>query len=1233
MRRTLLFAFALLVAIPALAAATAAWVLYTAEGLAWAARQATRLTNGTLVLEYETGTLRDGAHFTAIRYETPPLGIRAENVRLRVSPASLLRLAPRVSELRAEVLRLRTQQKTDEPPQPLEVPALPFALHIEDACIARLLIERDGATTEIDNVFVRYDGGPEEHRVHEARLRVLGIEVSAAGAVGSDAPYPVDAQATLMRETPAPRASVRIRADGSLQRIALELEADSAGAHVSAQGELHPAAPQPLARLSASLSGLDLHAFDAALPQTALSGELALAREDALLSGKARVSNEMSGPYDAGRLPVASVRSAIRTDMSTVDLTELLVDLTAGRLAGSAQVTQARIALRLTAREVNLAALHGRLRETSLSGKAEGVVTRDRQSATADLTQDDMRLQFRAERDGTTMVLHEATLHARGGEARARGKLALTAKQPFLAHAALRGFDPAAWGDFPPGAINGQLEARGTVEGPTADVEFKLSDSRLNHAPLSGKGRVSLKARRLADADVSLQFGDNRVKVSGAFGAPNDALRAQWNARRLDTLHPQLAGALHGEAQFTGTLDAPRVRFKARAEGLHAPVASVQRATASGTFARDPSAPLRLEAQASGVEVAGRLFERMTFEMTGTQPAHTAALSARGAGLDAKARVSGGWDEHRRTWSGTLLEFANRGALDAALETPVSMSASAERIVVGAFTLRVLDGRLDAEESRYEQGRLSTKGRYSRLPVVELAKAAGVPPRVAGELRLSGDWVFIQDAGLKGSFSAKRESGDLRLGPDGRFPMELRAFSLAARIDSARLEFNASLASTLVNADTNGTIGILAAGHGAGVRASSPLRFDAQITVAQLAPIASLLQLTAIINGTLNAKLAGSGTLGKPLVTGELRGERLAVALPQQGIDLRDGSLRAVLLERAIRFESFSLRGGGGTFTARGDMGLNGADTRLEWQAERLLLLARPDRRLIVSGKGRTGVTGGNVSFSGGIRAEEGHFEIATQGLPQPGPDVIVVGRAPPPRQESALARMRLEIVVNFGENFRVRGRGIDTLLRGETVATTPKGELHAKGTLRTARGVFTALGQRLEIERGELLFTGPLDNPGLDILAMRKRQSVEAGVAVTGTLQTPVVRIVSEPPVPEHEAISWLLLGHGSSEASRADLAMLPLAASALLGKGDSPTIAQRFGLDTLGVRGAGTDQQFLTIGKRIADKLYVGFEQGLGTAASILKLEYDLTERALLRVQTGESNAIGVFYRYSFD
>ena len=41
----------------------------------------------------------------------------------------------------------------------------------------------------------------------------------------------------------------------------------------------------------------------------------------------------------------------------------------------------------------------------------------------------------------------------------------------------------------------------------------------------------------------------------------------------------------------------------------------------------------------------------------------------------------------------------------------------------------------------------------------------------------------------------------------------------------------------------------------------------------------------------------------------------------------------------------------------------------------------------------------------------------------------------------------------------------------------------------------------------------------------------------------------------------------------------------------------------------------------------------EGMGAAESILKLEFDLTQRVLLRAQTGETNAVGVFYRYSFD
>src|SRR5512133_4361131 len=100
--------------------------------------------------------------------------------------------------------------------------------------------------------------------------------------------------------------------------------------------------------------------------------------------------------------------------------------------------------------------------------------------------------------------------------------------------------------------------------------------------------------------------------------------------------------------------------------------------------------------------------------------------------------------------------------------------------------------------------------------------------------------------------------------------------------------------------------------------------------------------------------------------------------------------------------------------------------------------------------------------------------------------------------------------------------------------------------------------------------------------------------------VHAPLVRVDSDPRVPEGEALSWLVLGHGPADASRADLAMLPLAAAALFGpaKPGEGSFANKLGLDTLAVRGSGggggggggmLSNQVLAVGKRISNKLYV--------------------------------------------
>jgi translocation and assembly module TamB len=209
-------------------------------------------------------------------------------------------------------------------------------------------------------------------------------------------------------------------------------------------------------------------------------------------------------------------------------------------------------------------------------------------------------------------------------------------------------------------------------------------------------------------------------------------------------------------------------------------------------------------------------------------------------------------------------------------------------------------------------------------------------------------------------------------------------------------------------------------------------------------------------------------------------------------------------------------------------------------------------------------------------------------------------------------------------------------------VTTTPAGALAADGTIRAVAGTFTVFGQRLEIDRGRLIFAGPVENPALDVVALRKNLAVEAGVEVTGTVKVPRVRLVSNPPVPDNEKLSWLLTGHGTEGASRNDLAMLGAASASLLSRGDKPItqrIANSIGLDDISVRDSGstitgqTSSQVVAFGKRISDRLNLVFEQGLTAATNVLRIEYTLTRTLTLRAEAGVVSSLGLYFRRTFD
>lgn len=411
------------------------------------------------------------------------------------------------------------------------------------------------------------------------------------------------------------------------------------------------------------------------------------------------------------------------------------------------------------------------------------------------------------------------------------------------------------------------------------------------------------------------------------------------------------------------------------------------------------------------------------------------------------------------------------------------------------------------------------------------------------------------------------------------------------------------------------------------------------------------------LSGKLDAQAQLSGTLGDPQYEGQVRGQDLGATQSLMGVHLADGTLDLRLKGDRARLESLTARDGepnGGSLHLSGDAVLGAEPTaNLQLRAERFALLQRVDRRVVVSAELQLGLTQEALSAQGQARVDEGLVDISRSDAPTIGDDVNVINRPGVSDAEDAAAaaaaasprrKLQVTLTADLGSKLRLRGRGIDTHLRGALKLTTPNGLPYITGTVSTIDGTYAAYGQKLVIERGSISFTGPIDNPRLDIQAMRPQSplasasDVKVGVLITGTAQDPRVRLYSEPTMSETEKLSWLVLGRGSNGLGGADIGLLQTAAAALLaGEGGSPTdnVISAIGLDELSVRqsdGAVRDT-IVTVGKQISNKWYVGYERSLNATEGTWQLIYRLAQRFTVRAQSGDDNAVDLIWWLRWD
>jgi len=1250
-----------LIALVALAAAALLVASRSDRLLEWGLQQIAAASGGRISFEGVHGDLAGTPTIDRVRYADADVIVEARNARLDWTPALLALGRLDIASLSADEIDVTVIPSETPSPVPSSL-ALPFVVNLRELKVPRVVVRDGDAVTTFEDVRLAYQGDGTAHRLTDVAGSVLGARITGNVTLGATSPFEIVGGFVLERPAPPFAIEAQGRLGGTLTAIAIDAQAKADPVDAaSGSATITPFADRWLEGANARLEGLDLAKLREGFPRTriALAATAVLGADDDF-SGGLKAENAEPGPIDQDRLPIASASARYRLESGGRLLLDDLVATApgGGDARGSARIDGERIELALAVKDIDLARIQSSLRRTALSGRIDTTIDAEGERVAADLSEAGIDLALRGRRRDDVLTAESFTLRAKGGTASGRGTLALAGAKPFDAEVRLERFDPSALGDFPAASLTGTVNARGRAEKPwTVTARAQLEASRFRDLPLAGSGTATVSAERVENADVALTWGGTRATAKGSLGRSGDAMQVTLDAKRLAELDARFGGRASGTATLSGALRTPAVKAQVRGESLAFPGGAARKLEANGTFTVDPAAslgiapnaPLALDANAERLVAGGRENDRVRAHVEGSLAAHRADLEAVAADYDVAARLEGGFDKER-AWAGTVTRLENRGRFPVLLRTPAALAVAPGRVVVGAFEAAALGGALQVRDFKYDAGRITSAGAFSHLAAKLLIEAAGAEKRLRSTLLLAGDWSLAASPRLNGRVNLRRESGDLDVLSEPAFPLGLQQLELDAKIVDDRVTATAVARGAGIGA-LNGTASVEPVMTPEGLRLAldSPLDARLDASLPSLKPFAALVGSTVLLNGALQASMQARGTVRRPLLTGNLAADQLQLLMPAQGIDWGDGRLRAQLTDTGLDVSELVVRAGGGTFSAQGRLprSRTDGDAHLDWRAERFLALARPDRRLVASGQGIATFDGKRIALRGKLTADEGNFEFGRSELPALPDDVVIVGeeRAAPRAFDVPVS---LDLDVDFGQKLRISGYGLETLLGGRlAVGTTAAGQPTAKGVVVLRQGTYRAYGQNLRIEQGRLTFDGPIENPALQVTAWRRNQAVEAGVEVSGTVRNPRVRIVSEPQVPEGEALSWLVLGRGPELGSRADLAALQVAAAALNARsGGQPVtrqIARTLGLDdvsfstmagTSGTTSAGTlTTNVVAFGKRLSDRLYLLYEQAIAGTGSVVKLDYLLTRNISLRAEAGTRTGGSINFRYSFD
>lgn len=772
--------------------------------------------------------------------------------------------------------------------------------------------------------------------------------------------------------------------------------------------------------------------------------------------------------------------------------------------------------------------------------------------------------------------------------------------------------------------------------------------------PLTLEGTLNTRqdGKLLHLSDIALRLGKNKVEVKGdvRFHAtvPNLDLAFNINAPNFSEIVDGLQGSAKGRLQVRGPILMPLINADLSVNDWVSQEISVKSIRLTGGVSTEENISGGVKLNVSGIALPGLFIDRINADLQGTQTAHELRIISDSALFKLNATLAGALNDTMDAWNGALKKLevqTDYGPVT--LTDPMMLAFDTNRLLlnVGHFCLTHHGTKVCLNNDLAVD--LLTKSPFEVKVALEKFDLGLLKRYISGKFETNGIMQAQADFVIPQGF-AGLPTGTLTVNSQGlstRYILEesdvilgFDKIELAVNHDGKKINSKWSVQLTK-NGKLTGDVDIV------DPMKSRQMQGTLKIDHLSASIVNPILSLGETAQGTVYGDLRLGGNLNEPLLYG------------QAGI--RDMRIDSTKFPFEMLPSTFVLIFNGSKSTLEGELKTPKGALFLEGEAD-WETLSQPHAHVVAKSTKLRVTMPPIVEFdlTTDVRCEASAEKIVLDGvidlpwarvkvynLPASAIDVSDdTVRLDRPRVKKAdngkTIPIESKLLVNIGDDVKIDAMGLKAQVMGKLHVVQNNGKMGLTGQVIIPHGQFKAYGQDLIVRRGELMFAGAVNNPLINLEAIRNPEKtaddVVAGIRVTGQADNPEVTIFTEPNKSQTESLSYLIRGEGLDPTGEDDNSMIT---SALIGLGLSQggRVIESLG-DAVGISGLGVDTEGVGDSSKVAVSGYilpgvkVKYSVGLFDSLATLTLRYRVIPNLYIEAASGVNQALDVLYSFEF-